>query len=172
MSKLPPMEDKDFSARKPYFGVGVHEIYITKAERGTASTGSEYIEIDVLGEDDRTGNTRLYLTEKTSERSRSILGAIAVHNKETDVDKQKVRDAFKSITDTDELDEKFLAKFKDMQAWILTEEDTNAPKPNGGYYLRNSIYSYPPTPRTSQKVTAEQLVSSGTPVDDDEIPFK
>lgn len=170
MAKLPPMEDKDFADRKPYFEEGVHEVYITKAVRGTASTGSEFIELDLLGEDDRTGNARLYLTEKTQERSRQILATIAVHNKQTDAEKQAVRDAFKKITDTDQIDDDFLKKFVDLQAWILTEQDKNAPKPNGGYYLRNNLYSYAPTPR---KTTADDLISEGgAPVDTDDVPFK
>ena len=34
MAKLPPMTDKDFEARKPYFGVGVHEVIIVGHETG------------------------------------------------------------------------------------------------------------------------------------------
>lgn len=175
MAKLPPMEDKDFADRKPYFDEGVHEVYIKKATRGSSpKTGSEYIEFDLLGENDEEGNVRLYLTEKTQERSRSILATIAVHNKQSDVEKQAVRDAFKKITDTDQLDDDFLKKFVDLQAWILTEQDTNAPKPNGGFYLRNNLYSYEPTPRTtatSPATTASQLLG-GTDADLDEVPFK
>lgn len=171
MVQMSEMQDKDFEARKPFFGLGAHEVFIESVEAGEATTGSVYLQFELLGEDDATGNCRLYLTEKTADRTRSILGAIAVHNKEKEADKQKVRDEFKKITDSDQMtDAKFLAQFKDMQAWILTEEDKNAPKPNGGYYLRNNLYSYEPTPR---KTIAEDLMSGATPVaDDDDIPFK
>lgn len=173
MVKMNEMEDKDFEPRKAYFAEGVHEVYITAMERGVSpNTKSEYIEVSLLGEGDAEGSARLYLTDKTADRSRSILATIAVHNKGTDAEKQKVRDVFKKVTDTDQLDDKFLAKFKDMQAWILVEEDKSAPKPNGGFYLRTNLYSYEPKPRAK---TADELVSDitegGEPVDLSEIPF-
>ena len=169
MVKMSEMTDKDFEARKPYFGVGVHEVILTGATTGEATTGSKFIEFELLGENDEEGSVRLYLTEKTVERTRSILATIAVHNKDGEVEKQKVRDGFKKITDSDEmLTEKFLAKFKDMQAWILTEEDKSAPKPNGGFYLRNNLYSYEPKPRAT---TIQQDIEGGKPVDLSEIPF-
>ena len=171
------MEDKDFADRKPYFDEGVHEVIIDDFRRGTSTnTGSEYIEFDLVGENDENGQVRLYLTEKTQERTRQILATIAVHNKESEADKEKVREAFKKITDTDQLDDAFLDKFKDMQAWILTTPNTSQPKPDGGFYLQNNLYGYKPTPKasiTSPATTAEQLLG-GTPVDanGEEIPFK
>lgn len=170
------MEDKDFESRKPYFDEGVHEVYIDDFRRGeSTNTGSPFIEFDVVGENDEQGNVRLYLTEKTQERTRSILATIAVHNKQSEEEKQAVRNAFKKITDTDQIDDAFLEKFNGMQAWILTEPNLTQPKPAGGYYLQSNLYSYKPTPRTtatSPATTAEQLLG-GTPVDDtDEIPFK
>ncbi len=170
MVKMNEMQDKDFEARKPYFGIGVHEIYINGATTGKAkNTGSDYIEFSIIGQNDEEGKVTLWLTEKTVDRTRSILATIAVHNKEGEVEKQKVRDAFKKITDSDEmLSEKFLAKFENMQAWILTEEDKSSPKPNGGFYLRNNLYSYEPKPRAT---TIEQDIAGGKPIDLSEIPF-
>lgn len=176
MVKMSDMKDSDFEARKPYFGVGAHLVMIKGARADKSpNTGSEFIEFDVVGTSDEEGTVRLYLTEKTADRSRSILGAIAVHNKQTEAEKQKVREAFKKITDTDQMtDKEFLAKFIDMEAWILTEEDTSAPKPNGGFYLRNNLYSYEPTPRkvTAEDLTTENMLKGGTEVDTDDVPFK
>lgn len=175
MVKLDPMSDKDFEAHKAYFGVGSHVVLIKGAEAGKSpNTGSEFLEFTVVGTNDEEGTVRLYLTDKTADRSRSILGAIAVHNKETEAEKQKVREAFKKITDTDQMtDADFLKKFIDMEAWILTEEDKSAPKPNGGYYLRNNLYSYEPTPRktTAADYSTEDMLK-GEPVDADDVPFK
>jgi hypothetical protein len=174
MVKMGEMQDKDFEAKGgKYFDAGVHEVYINDIKRGVASTGSEFVEVEVTDKEaERTANTRLYLTDKTAERSRSILAGIAVHNKDTEADKQKVRDAFKKITDTDQLDDKFLSRLENMQAWISAEEDTSAPKPNGGFYLRYNLFSYEPKPRQQ---TAEQLVAdlknNSTPASTDNIPF-
>ena len=170
MAKLPAMNDKDFEARKPYFGEGVHEVIIVGHETGKSpNTGSEFIEFSLIGANDEEGTARLYLTEKTVERTRSILATIAVHNKESETDKQKVRDAFKKITDSDQMLEKdFLDKFKDAQAWILVEEDQSAPKPNGGFYLRTNLYSYQPKPRSAPITEAN---TGGKQIDLSEIPF-
>jgi hypothetical protein len=170
MVKMKTMSDKEFEARKPYFGVGVHEVILTSAVAGKSpTTESDFIEFSLLGEADEEGSVRMYLTEKTVERTRSILATIAVHNKEGEVEKQKVRDAFKKMTDSDDmLTEKFLAKYKDMQAWILTEEDKSAPKPNGGFYLRSNLYSYEPKPRAT---TIQEDIAGGKPIDLSEIPF-
>ena len=163
------MTDKDFEARKPYFGVGVHEVILTGATTGKSTSGNDYIEFELLGENDEEGSVRLYLTEKTVERTRSILATIAVHNKDGEVEKQKVRDSFKKMTDSDDmLTEKFLTKYKGMQAWILTEEDTSAPKPKGGFYLRSNLYSYEPKARAT---TIQQDIAGGKPIDLSEIPF-
>lgn len=165
------LEDKDMAERKPYFEAGVHEVYITDLKAVKPESGAEYLEATVLGENDATDNIRLYISEKAAPYTLANLARIAVHNKEGETDKQAVREAFKKITDTDQLDEKFLGRFKDMQAWILTEEDLNAPKPNGGYYLRSSLFSYPPKPsNNAAKATTEQI-KNGEPIDLNEIPF-
>lgn len=174
MVKLNPMNDSDFETKGgQYFDAGVYEITITSAERGESkNTGTPYAGFDVVGPDGQETNVRLYLSEKAAERSRSILGAIAVHNKKTDAEKDAVRKAFKAITDTDQIDEKFLQKFVDMKAWILVEEDTTgAQKPGGGYYLRSNLYSYEPTPRKAAQVDAFLKNDDNEPVDPSKIPF-
>lgn len=165
------IEDKDLADRKPYFGAGVHEVYITEAKVEKPEGKAPYIEVTVIGENDEKDDIRLYISEAAAPYTLSNLGRIAVHNKQDEKEKEGVRTAFKAITDTDQIDQKFLDKFKDMQAWILTEEDLGAPKPNGGYYLRSSLYSYKPTPRVPE-MTPEQLMSDqNEKIDLDEIPF-
>jgi len=171
MVKMNEMTDKDFEARGSYLDEGVHTVLLQKFTRGkTPNTGSEYIDIELLGENDEQGSTRLYLTEKTMDRSRSILAAIAVHNKEDEKAKEKVRAAFKAIVDTDQLSEDFLKNLVEMQAWALVQEDKTAPKPNGGFYLRTNLYSYEPKPR---KETADDIMAAGEAisVDPNEVPF-
>lgn len=169
-----PLTDESFETKGGnYFDPGIYEVYIQGFKRGkTPNTGSEFVEFDVLGSEDQEGKVRLYLTEKSAHFSLRTLGTIAVHNKEGEAEKQKVRDAFKKILDTDQLTDAMLKRFIGMQAWILVEEDKNAPKPNGGYYLRYNLYGYEPKPR---KQTAEELINEfkagGEPVDTDEIPF-
>lgn len=175
MVKVNPMEDKDFEAKGNYFGVGVYEVLLEKLVAVTPEKGSPYINVSVLGEEDQTTDIRLYTSEAAAPYTIANLARIAVHNKDTEEAKQKVRDTFKKIDDTDRLTDKFLANMEKMQAWIMGEEDTNAPKPNGGFYIRYSLYSYPPTPK---KQTAADLVeqfkndANSAPVDVSEIPFE
>ena len=168
MVKVNPMEDKDFEARGKYFDAGVYKVHLSDPKRDVSKSGSEFVQFTVNGENEEQSDVRLYLTEKAAPYSLKTLAGIAVHNKGSEAEKQKVRDAFKNITDTDTLDAKFLEKFENMEAWVLVEEDTNSPKPNGGYYLRYNLYSYEPKPR---KITPEDLMGGGTPVDPDEVPF-
>lgn len=170
MAKLQPLEDKDFAERQPYFGVGVHEVAIQAARRGQLDNANktEYIEFDLMGLNDEQGSVRLWISEKAAPYTLANLGRLAVHNKKTEAEKQKIRDAFKKIVDTDQIDQAFLDKFVDMQAWILVEEDVNAPKPNGGFYTRTNLYSYEPKPK---KTTVESIMPGATKADDDDVPF-
>lgn len=174
MADMQPMEDKDFNAPGSYFPVGVHQVGITKAERGKSpKTGTEFIEMTVVGEGDEEGSARMYLSEKAAPWTRRTLATIAVHNKSTEPEKEAVRKAFKNILSTDKFDGMFLSKFEGMEAWISVEEDLDAPKPNGGYYTRTNIFGYEPKPR---KTTAADLVSDfkakgAEDVDVSTIPF-
>lgn len=162
------LEDKDFAERKPYFDEGSHEVYITGAKKVTPEQGAPYIEVSVLGEEDATEDIRVYISEAAAPYTMANLARIAVHNAKDEAAKEKVRAAFKAIDDTDQIDDKFLAKFKDMQCWILTEENTNAPKENGGYFLRSQLYSWEPKVKAK---TIQQDIANGKPVDTSEIPF-
>jgi hypothetical protein len=163
------LSDKDFAERKPYFDVGVHEVFITEATKVAPETGAPYIEVTVIGQNDETDNLRLYISEAAAPYTLANLARIAVHNAKDDAAKDKVREAFKKIDDTDLIDEKFLAKFKDMQAWILTKEDTTGQqKPNGGFYLRSQLYSWEPKAEPSD---INKDIENGKPIDVSEIPF-
>ena len=171
MVKMPEMTDKDFDARGEYFDVGEYEAGILSAKRGKSeNTGSEFIEFEVQDANgDAKTSTRLYLTEKSAPYTRSTLAGIAVHNQQDDAGKDKVREFFKGITDTDKFDDKFLARYEGDTAFIRVEEDKNAPKPNGGFYLRASLFHYMPKPK---KPTVEDIMGGGTPVNDpNDIPF-
>ena len=164
------LEDKDFTGGNKYFNEGVYKVYLSDPKRDVSKSGSEFIQFTVNGENEEQTDVRLYLTEKAAPYSLKTLAGIAVHNKGSEAEREKVREAFKAITDTDTLDAKFLAKFENYEAWVLVEEDTNAPKPNGGYYLRTNLYSFPPKPR---KITPEDIMGGGTKdgIDPDEVPF-
>lgn len=175
MAKLDQMEDKDFNETK-YFDEGVHEVFITGGIRGTTESGKDFIDFNILGKEDQTGKVRMYLSEAAAPYTRKRLAAIAVHSKSGDVEKQKVRDWFKKINDTDLMDQKFIDAFKDMEAWMLAEENEQQPKPNGGYYLSYNLFSYKPTPRAKQNSTAAKAIEAlggGEITEDnlDEFPF-
>lgn len=162
------LEDKDMADHKPYFAEGAHEVYITGAKKVVPETGSPYIEVSILNADDATEDTRNYISEAAAPYTLSKLARIAIHNAKDDAAKAKVRESFKAINDTNQVDEAFLAKFKDMQAWALTEEDLNAPKEKGGYFLRTQLFSWPPQVKAK---TTEQDIDGGKSVDLSEIPF-
>jgi len=176
MAKVQPLEDKDFEPRNTdYLRPGVHEVFIKSAKRGQLDNEkkTEYVELGVEGEDG-SGTVTMFISEKAAPYTLARLAQVAVHNEASDEAKQKVRDRFKKINDTDKIDQAFLDLFVDMQCWVLTEEDTSGKqKPNGGFYLRNNLYSYEPKPRTvtAANLTTDQMKAGGTPVDTDEIPF-
>lgn len=174
MTKMNPMDDKEFEDRKPYFEAGVHQVFIKGVSTGkTPNTGSDYIEFKLLGAEDEEGTARAYVTDKSMDYTRSLLARIAVHNKSTEPEKQKVREAFKAINDSDQmLDPKFLEKFIDNEAWILVEEDKSSPKPNGGFYLRTSLYSYEPKARPQTNPNATGTITDNGKIDLTEIPFE
>lgn len=176
MVKVEPLTDEDLKPRGDgnWFDVGVHKVIIESAKRGKIDSGKEYVEFTVLGEEDQQGSARLWFTtDKAAKYALSILAGIAVHNKNSEAAKQTVRDAFKKITDTDSVDDKFLTRYEKMDAWVSVYEDVNGKqKPGGGFYKRTDIYGYEPKPK---KQTAEQLVAdlktNGEAVDVSEIPF-
>lgn len=167
------LTDEDLKERtqSKYFAEGLHEVLIVSAERGTTDAGKDYVEFTVLGHDDEEGTARLWFsTEAGSKYALSIMSGIAVHNKQTDAEKEGVRTAFKAIDDTDKVDAKFLAKFKDMDAFYLVQQSdrtyTNAQGETKHSYDHN-IAGYPMQPK---KTTVESLLG-GTPVSTDDVPF-
>lgn len=167
------LTDEDLVERNNnYFAEGEHEVLITDAERGVTDSGKEYVEFTVLGHGDEVDTARMWFTtDKAAKYTLSILAGIASHNKSSEADKQTVRDAFKKITDTDLVDDKFLEKFKDMDAFFTVYKSdrtyTTASGETRNSYDKN-IYGYMPKPR---KVTAEQIMAASTPVSSDDVPF-
>lgn len=169
MSKINPLTDADFERKGgEYFDVGVYEVTITSTERQDPAGKSPYAAFDVQGTGGQEANIRLYLSDKATPYTLQKLATIAVHNKTSEADKEKVRTAFKAIDDTDKIDDKFLAKFDGMQAWISVEEDLSSPKPNGGYYKNFNIFGYEPKPRVNP-ISAD--AKAGETLDLNEIPF-
>jgi hypothetical protein len=166
--------DEDLVQRNnQYFAEGEHEVVITEAKRGVTDAGKEYVEFTVAGHDDETGKARLWFsTEAGSKYALSILAGIASHNKQTDAEKEKVRDAFKAITDTDQVDDKFLAKFKDMDAFF-TVYMSDRTYINSAGETKNSydsnIYGYMPKPKVAKPTTVESLM--GEEISTDDVPF-
>lgn len=169
------LTDEDMKSRKSnnYFEEGVHEVIITKAERGETTGGKEYVEFTLLGQEDQEGTARLWFTtEKSAKYALGVLAGIAVHNKESEDEKEKVREAFKKITDTDQVDDKFLARFKNMDAWYSVYKSDRTYTAQDGS-TRNSydknIHSYQPKPKAQDLLT--EFKTTGEVVSTDEIPF-
>jgi hypothetical protein len=172
------LTDEDLAERtgSNYFEEGEHEVLIQKATRGTTDSGKDYVEFEVLGHNDEQDTARVWLTtEKSCKYALSILAGIATHNKHTEAEKQAVRDAFKKITDTDQVDDKFLAKFKEMDAFFTVYKSDRTYQGNDGttkYSYDKNIYGYMPSPRKPKQMTVDELM--GTPAsstDIDAIPF-
>lgn len=170
------LTDEDMTTRKSnnYFEEGVHQVIITNAERGETTGGKEYVEFSLLGQEDQEGTARLWFTtEKSAKYALSVLAGIAVHNKETEEEKQKVREAFKKITDTDQVDNKFLDRFKNMDAWYsVYKSDRTYTAQDGSTknsYDKN-IHSYQPKPKAQSIL--DEFKATGEVVSTDEIPFE
>lgn len=168
------LTDEDLATRgdKNYFSEGEHEVLIQKAERGTTDAGKAYVEFTVLGQNDESDTARLWFTtEKSCVYALSILAGIAVHNKATDAEKTAVRDAFKKITDTDQVNAAFLAKFKEMDAFFTVYKSdrtyTTASGETKHSYDKN-ITGYMPKAKAT---TMKQDIAAGQNVDLSEIPF-
>lgn len=167
--------DEDMAPRNNnYFDEGVHEVVIAKAERGTTDNDKDYVELTVQGQNEEEGTARLWFTtEAAGNYALSILAGIAVHNKESETDKQKVRDAFKKIDDTDLVDDAFLKKFVEMEAFYMVQMSDRTYVNNQGEtknsYDRN-IYGYSPTMKTRVVEPTKNAVNSD-PVDLSDIPF-
>lgn len=155
-----------------YFTEGVHKVKIDSIERDNMDDGRAFLTVKVTGEDDQEGTARLWLhTEGGAKYSLSILSGIVSHSKKTEADKAKVRESFKAINDTDELDSKFLARFKGLEAWYEVEKTdrtyTNADGETKNSYNRN-VYGYEPKPK---KVTVEDIMGGAESISSNDIPF-
>lgn len=171
------LTDEDLAPRgnNNYFKEGEHEVLIVKAERGTTSGGKDYVEFTVMGHNDETDTARLWFTtEKSCKYALSIMAGIASHNKQTEAEKQKVREAFKAIQDTDVIDDKFLEKFKDMDAFFTVYKSdrtyTGTDGSTKNSYDKN-IYGYMPAPRLTASPSTPSPLEGSQPIDLSEIPF-
>jgi len=157
-----------------YFDVGVHLVMIDSATRRVNDKGKSFVEVKFQGVHDEQGDAKLWFTtEKGSKYSARVINGIIVHNQTSDEAKEKARAVLQKIKSTSEYDDKFLTKLKGKEAWIEVYEDTNAPKPNGGYYKRTDIYQYEPKPRqTVSTPTATPVEGKFLSQEElDEIPF-
>jgi hypothetical protein len=168
------LTDEDLAPRgeNNYFNEGVHEVLIDSAKRGKTDAGKEYVEFIVKGENGESDTARLWFTtEKSCKYALSILAGIASHNKESEADKQKVRDAFKQITDTDQVDDKFLAKFENDHAFFTVYKSDRTYEKDGEtkHSYDKNIYGYSPKPKTD--LVANAMKQDTSNIDLSEIPF-
>jgi hypothetical protein len=109
-----------------------------------------------------------YLTEAATPYTMRNLQNILVHNAKTDADKDKVRDYFHKLNDTDELD---LKKFNGAQAWLtVTQSDRQFTRNDGttSYYSDYELTSWEskaPKPLTVDDLGGEPLL------DLSDVPF-
>ena len=168
------LTDEDLATRgdRTYFAEGEHEVLIEKAERGTTDAGKEYVEFSVLGHADERDTARLWFTTDASAKyAMSIMAGIAVHNKQTEAEKASVRTAWKSITDTDKIDAKYLANFKDKDAFFTvhqSERTYTTPSGETRHSYDKNIYGYMPKPKAT---TVQQDILAAMPADISGQPF-
>lgn len=164
------MTEDDFKAPSKYFGLGEHAVGITSVKIVTDDKDRDYLQFEFAGQDDpdTTGDCRIYMhTEKSAKYAIRTLQAIASHNATTDTEKDRIKSKFVNIGDTDDL-KPLLKNYENNEAFIQVYEDTNAPKPNGGYYKRTNIFGYMPSPR---KPSVDELMAGSTQVSNDDVPF-
>lgn len=180
-----------------FFREGVHEVIITSAEFFETDDKKIFLELKLTGSNDEEGSTRLYFTEDAKKISLDTIRKILVHNASDDETKDKIREAYKKITNLAQLNP-FALRLVDKQAWLKIEKSdkTYTSKETGEIkhsYNRN-IYGFEPKMKaapsesktdtqnnTASKPTAEQIsqveaVVDALPEQDDidltDIPFK
>lgn len=179
-----------------FFREGVHEVIITSAEFFETDDKKIYLELGIMGSNDEQDTARLYFTEGAKKISIDTIRKILVHNASDDETKDKIREAYKKITNLAQLSP-FVLRLVDKQAWLKIEKSdkTYTSKETGEIkhsYNRN-IYGFEPKMKTTlsesrtdtqgntvSKPTAEQVaqveaVVDALPEQDDidltDIPF-
>jgi len=178
-----------------FFREGVHEVIITSAEFFETDDKKIYLELGIMGSNDEQDTARLYFTEGAKKISIDTIRKILVHNAPDDETKDKIREAYKKITNLAQLNP-FALKLIDKQAWFKIEKSdkTYTSKETGEikYSYNRNIYGFEPkmkatpsesktsTQDTVSKPTAEQVaqveaVVDALPEQDDidltDIPF-
>lgn len=130
-----------------FFREGVHEVIITSAEFFETDDKKIYLELGIMGSSDEQDTVRLYFTEGAKKISLDTIRKILVHNASDDETKDKIREAYKKITNLAQLNP-FALRLVDKQAWLKVEKSdkTYTSKETGEIkhsYNRN-IYGFEP----------------------------
>lgn len=149
-----------------FLGIGVHEVKITDMKFDKSSTGKIYLSVDVE-KDGASGNARLFFSDEAKKYSIDKVRSIFVHNCESEEDKQKIREFFKTIADLSDLN-KIISKLVGKSCWYKNEklEETYVDK-NGDekHRYNKDIAGY------EMKIKSSDKSNLGEPIDLSEIPF-
>jgi|GEM_PF-1308175 hypothetical protein len=152
-----------------FFREGVHEVIITSAEFFETDDQKIYLELGIMGSNDEQDTARLYFTDGAKKISLDTIRKILVHNAPDEETKDKIREAYKKITNLAQLNP-FVLRLVDKQAWLKIEKSdkTYTSKETGEIkhsYNRN-IYGFEPkmktTPSESKTNTQGNTVSKPT----------
>lgn len=141
-----------------FFREGVHEVIITSAEFFETDDKKVYLELGIMGSNDEQDTARLYFTEGAKKISLDTIRKILVHNAPDDETKDKIREAYKKITNLAQL-HPFALRLVDKQAWLKIEKSdkTYTSKETGEIkhsYNRN-IYGFEPRMKPTTQPTNE-----------------
>ena len=159
-----------------YFGIADHgtEVIITGGVVEESKSGSQYVQLayEADGKEGDTGYNN-YITEKALPYTAARFQAIAVHNKETEEEKQEVRDAFAAVDD-DAFGEWAIAGLIGKKAYLVVSFSDSINPKTGKPYLERNLQGFPPQALATPTESAATAVTGGTPADvatKSSIPF-
>lgn len=176
--------DVDYGASNKYFGEGVYEIVLNSISSGATAKGTPYIEVKFEGVNgEAESHSRLWLTAKALPYTAKTIQSLAVHNAESEAQKQAMRDYFDTKVKTAQDLYMVLEKLASNLAtgWINRKRDAEPydtrddGTPKYGYSV--SFFGYDPTDyfAKAQKAVEEKenppAGSEKADIDLSDIPF-
>ena len=148
-----------------FFREGVHEVIITSAEFFETDDKKIYLELGIMGSNDEQDTARLYFTDGAKKISIDTIRKILVHNAPDDETKDKIREAYKKITNLAQLNP-FALRLVDKQAWLKIEKSDKTETGEIKHSYNRNIYGFEPkmkaVPSESKINTQDNTVSKPT----------
>lgn len=169
-------EDKEVREFAESIPFGVSEVHFAGAVADATDAGKDFIEVAIISEDGVEDTARLWFTGGAVNISFNTARQIAVHQGQTEEEKQKIRDRFDKVKDSQELAD----VLNDVcgnggKLWFTKYYDPTRTYQNGQGQTRKSInkniYGYEPKLKP-ELMPAKDIMTGVNPNDyPDDEPF-